>query len=238
MDNQPEIRTEVRNNRGWKIIGMEKSVSSDQMIIICHGYASSKDEPTLKLVAGLLQQQGFSTCRFDFSGSGESEGNKSLSLKQQVKDLQAVISHFSKYKHIYLIGGSLGALPVCICSSLNHIRGVITINGYFGGKIKLPKFRRSYYTLHILKWFVPRIRREFNYYKQMIRPDLIRKPMLMLVSPGDEVLDAQQSIRWYEMLTVTKKIAFLPQADHGVNRKTDAVLAVRTITRWIHGLPE
>ena len=44
------------------------------MVILCHGFASTKDWPHYPLLAADLAKRSVCTLRFDFSGNGDSQG--------------------------------------------------------------------------------------------------------------------------------------------------------------------
>jgi esterase/lipase len=224
---------EIENPKGWKIVGNLNHINNNYLVIICHGFTANKDIQGIKNIANLLGKSGYSSFRFDFSGNGSSGGDKILSLNQQVEDLFTVIKYFQNYKHLVLVGHSLGILPVCICSPKTKIDSVISINGFFDGGIKSAQFKRTYMTLKILQWFEPRIKKEMSLFEQQFHPEMIRKPMLVIYTPNDEILDYHQSEKWFNQLKCEKTIFELPLSDHGLNKLKDAEMSVKSIIKWI-----
>jgi esterase/lipase len=226
-------RIEIINDKKQKIIGCLEHQNYQWLFILCHGYNSSKDETAIHRTSILLNDHHLSTLRFDFTGSGESEGSNKFSLIQMVNDLKSVINYVNHYQKIILIGGSLGALPVCICASNSKVNGIVTLNGFFNGKIKHPGFQRTYNLLNIAKWIIPNIKQEFVYFEKMFRPELITKPMLIITTPNDEVLEYKQSVQFYQKLTCPKKLVNLPLDSHGLEGPDDAKMTVKEIIKWI-----
>ncbi|KAG1674425.1 hypothetical protein FOA52_012952 [Chlamydomonas sp. UWO 241] len=88
------------NAENLKIVGrLVEGSSTKNLVILCHGYASSKDSPLNCRLARELSSKGFSSLRFDFSGNGESDG---------------VFSFSSYYKEIADAGHSSDALAVVL----------------------------------------------------------------------------------------------------------------------------
>lgn len=224
---------EIKNDKNQKIVGVLTNNSSSSLVILCHGYTATKDMDGLVHVANSLNQNGFSTFRFDFSGSGESEGSKELSLKQQVADLEAIIDYFKAFKHIYLLGHSLGMLPVLICSRLMRVTGVISINGFFRGKVYRRDFNRAYWTLKILRFFVPRINSEWKFMEQFTKPEKIDKPILIITTKNDEILDYRQSIDFSKHLSGKAEVEVLTLSGHGFNTTADSQIIANSIVKWI-----
>lgn len=223
----------INNNKNQKLVGVLNHWPSDVIIIFCHGYTATKDIDGFTHLANSFDKYKISTFRFDFSGSGESIGDKNLSIKQQVADLESVIKYFRSYKHIYLLGHSLGVLPALISSHNSAVDGLITINGFFFGNVYRKDFNRAYQILKILRLFVPRIWQEWRYTKQNIDPKNITKPILLITTKKDDVLDYTQSITFNQRLKRVHSIKILPLTSHGANAEQDGEIISQTTMKWI-----
>src|SRR3989344_5403349 len=100
----------IKNKQRNKLVGLLNIGTNEDIIIICNGYDTTKEFAPIKLLAKGLNKAGYHVFRFDFSGTGESEGIKKVFLSQQADDLNSVVDYFTDYKKIILLGGSLGAL--------------------------------------------------------------------------------------------------------------------------------
>lgn len=100
----------------------------DQAIIIAHGFFNSKDALLLKELGRALEDQ-FDVLIMDFRGHGKSSGLFYWTSKEYL-DLQAVLGEAKKYyKHIGVIGFSLGAATSIIAASKGEeIDTVISIS--------------------------------------------------------------------------------------------------------------
>lgn len=102
--------------------------SGDSIVITCHGLMSSKDSQKYLELAELLSSRGFAVLRFDFRGSGESEGSGNL-LSKRIMDLEAAKKFASDrgYQSVGLIGSSYGgATAILVASQTPEIRCLIT----------------------------------------------------------------------------------------------------------------
>lgn len=90
------------------------------VVVICHGYGSSKDS-SAKNLAEKLVQFGISVYRFDFTGCGESEGNLSqLTPDQGQDDLESAVMNLAKDKFA-LFGSSFGGYTSLIYASKREV---------------------------------------------------------------------------------------------------------------------
>lgn len=98
-----------------KGMSMRKKVP---VVILCHGFTGNKIEPhrIFVKVARALEKSGVACLRFDFRGSGESEGNFcDFTIMDQVIDVFKAINFVSKQigidkNRIGLLGFSLGGI--------------------------------------------------------------------------------------------------------------------------------
>ncbi|MBU0979180.1 MAG: alpha/beta fold hydrolase [Nanoarchaeota archaeon] len=108
------------NGSGTKLCGILKEQSKDKVVILCHGFSSSKDSSTYPRMQGMLAKRGISSFRFDFFGHGESEGKcEDITLSEGVRDLEAVIAFLESkgFSKIALFGNSFGGMIVLLVAS-------------------------------------------------------------------------------------------------------------------------
>jgi len=120
------------NKHNENLAGVLNGELSDKLIVICHGLADTKDNPTFKTLAEELVDFA-PTFRFDFSGNGESEGEFSNSTyHKEVEDLEAVIDYFKEQgvKSFCLIGHSMGG-GVCqvVAGKRDEVAGLVSLAG-------------------------------------------------------------------------------------------------------------
>ena len=116
--------TEVTCERDGKvmrgILAMPKMPEGEKppVVILSHGFTSSKGEMT-SLAKGYAVN-GIASVRFDFLGSGESDGDSTdMSVRTEVEDLNAILDYVKTLDevdtdHIVLSGNSMGGLVTAL----------------------------------------------------------------------------------------------------------------------------
>lgn len=125
----------IRNRYGEKLLGVLHEAGSKEIVVLCHGFRSSKESRTILSLADALTSEKISIFRFDFSGNGESEGTFQYgNYCKEVDDLRDVILHLKKLKfdtHA-ITGHSKGGNVVILYASMyRDIPNVINICGRF-----------------------------------------------------------------------------------------------------------
>ncbi len=103
---------------------------SDWIVLLGHGVTGNRNRPVIAETAQALNQAGFTTLAFSFSGNGESEGNfKDSCVSKGVKDLEAVIKTVGEKKVVY-IGHSMGAaIGVLTAAQDDRIQRLVSLAG-------------------------------------------------------------------------------------------------------------
>jgi len=102
------------SSKGHQLCGILSDPSADKrrpLIVLCHGFTTSKDGRTYVRLEEILNQKAFSTFRFDFFGHGESAGEfANITILEAVDDVQNAIRFVknSGYERIGLMGSSFG----------------------------------------------------------------------------------------------------------------------------------
>jgi dipeptidyl aminopeptidase/acylaminoacyl peptidase len=109
-----------KNSQGNRLCGILSDPAYQKekpIIILCHGFSTSKEGRTYVRLEEILNDKGISTFRFDFFGHGESEGKfEEITTLEAVDDIQNAIRFLkeSGYKKIGLIGSSFGGMASII----------------------------------------------------------------------------------------------------------------------------
>jgi hypothetical protein len=118
-----EKKLYFNNSRGDKLCGILTDPSGDKtkpVIVLSHGFNSSKDSHTCKSIAKKLREKNISTFRFDFYAHGESEGNFiDLTVSEAVDDTLRAVDFLKTlgYERIGLFGSSFGGLSSYVVAS-------------------------------------------------------------------------------------------------------------------------
>ena len=105
----------------------EKTTS---LVIILHGFGSTKDRPHNIQAAKAMREAGCATLRFDLYGHGESGGEfRKHTLFKWISNTLTVIdwARENGFKRIYLSGHSQGGLAAALTAGMEHdrIKGLI-----------------------------------------------------------------------------------------------------------------
>ena len=120
-------------SKGQKVIGVlhpgsRRGAPANQIVLTCHGLMSSKDSDKYLQIAEYFSSHGISVLRFDFRGSGESEGSGNL-LSNRVEDLNSAVGFVVDrgYRSIGVLGSSYGgATAILVASESERIRCLVT----------------------------------------------------------------------------------------------------------------
>lgn len=120
-----------RNNKGQRLAGIlhiPKGKGSFPAVIVCHGFKGYKDQKMMVEISKALAKAGILALRFDFAGSGESEGEfediSVSSVGQEVQDLHSATRFVKSLKkvdkkRIGVTGHSLGG-GVCFMETARN----------------------------------------------------------------------------------------------------------------------
>ncbi|KAI5393513.1 uncharacterized protein LOC127097865 isoform X1 [Lathyrus oleraceus] len=128
-------RITITNHHGENLVGVLHDAPSAALVIVCHGFQSSKERIPMVNLAGALEKNGISAFRFDFAGNGESEGSFQYgNYYREVEDLRAIVEHFREEKYVItaIVGHSKGGNVVLLyASKYKDIHTVVNISGRF-----------------------------------------------------------------------------------------------------------
>ncbi|KAH7651185.1 Feruloyl esterase protein [Dioscorea alata] len=130
-----EDRVLVLNKYGEMLVGVLSKAGSRKLVILCHGFCSSKGDRVMVNLSTALSMHGVSNFRFDFSGNGESQGQFQFgNYRKEAEDLHAIVQHFSEkgYEVITIVGHSKGGDVVLLYGSMyDDVGAIINISGRF-----------------------------------------------------------------------------------------------------------
>ncbi|EYU28398.1 hypothetical protein MIMGU_mgv1a0141892mg, partial [Erythranthe guttata] len=125
----------ILNKRDEKLVGVLHDTASQKLVVLCHGFRSTKEFDIMVNVASALESEGISAFRFDFSGNGESEGLFHFgNYSSEVEDLRSVIDYFQEINRstVAILGHSKGGNVVLLYASKYHdIPAVVNISGRY-----------------------------------------------------------------------------------------------------------
>ncbi|HEU4683025.1 MAG TPA: alpha/beta fold hydrolase [Nitrospira sp.] len=221
------------------------------MVVLCHGFLSSKNSTTNKTLTRLLNERGIATFRFDFFGQGESAGSfeditVSLALEQAEAALDLLTTQ--GYRRIGLVGSSFGGLVAILCAARRPDVAALGLKCPvvdFGEELRL-----EFGTEELLRWketdTIPnitggtaRVRMKFALYEDALRhvayepASRITAPTLIVQGDRDELIPLHQSRRLLDALAGTKQLDIVPGADHQFTKAEDFRMMTAAISAWM-----
>lgn len=106
-------------SNGAKLCGTVENEDGRVLALFVHGWTSSKESKTVKLIGTALKRKDCAVFAFDFFGHGKSEGKlKDMTISIGVKNVIDAAKHARKlgYKRIVLVGSSFGGLCSVLAS--------------------------------------------------------------------------------------------------------------------------
>ncbi|KAF3675113.1 putative translation machinery-associated protein 22 [Capsicum annuum] len=125
----------VLNQQNEKLVGVLHDTGSTEIVVLCHGFRSSKDFDTMVNLAVALEKEGISAFRFDFPGNGESEGSFQYgNYRREADDLHSVVEYFNGANRevTAVLGHSKGGDVVLLYASKYHnVHTIINLSGRY-----------------------------------------------------------------------------------------------------------
>lgn len=224
------MQSETVNVVNNKLAGeWRHTTSRKQLIVVCHGYQGSSEDPTIVAITDGLNKKGHDTFTFNFS-----ENTGGFDIEHQFNDIVQIVDYFKSYDQLVLLGGSFAALTAAIATiKLPAIKGLITLNGFFGTGDLGQDHRKLYLKFRAAALLIPKYRKILKYFKQELQPAMIAAPVLVIHSKVDKHVFIKQSQGFYEQLTVPKHFVKLEDANHGVTSPQDRQKVVSEIHKWL-----
>lgn len=113
----------VKNSKGDRLCGILSGSDKDStkpIVILVHGFASTKDSNSYLDLEKRFNEQGINVFRFDLYGHGESEGKfEDLTISEAADDVLNAISFIKSkgYRKIGLAGSSFGGLASLLAAA-------------------------------------------------------------------------------------------------------------------------
>ncbi len=228
------------------IIGtLHLAKENSPIAIICHGWAANRMFPYFLVKASFeLAKNNISVLRFDFRGSGESEGEwEKQTITSMIKDLKAAIDFLEDYKKVNInkiavIGHSQGAYVAFLAAArdkrikcLTSWMGKLSDLKDFLSKSRWKEYERRGY----LEFMGIKISKEYieDSLKYSLKRDVkkIKVPSLFIYGEKDDWVYPADYFEVYKKLNAPKKLVILKNLDHHFNGKDSKKVIVETL-KW------
>ena len=254
----------VFENQGQKIFGIYHrpvGILKGPAVLMCHGFAGTKSGRfrSCVLLAEKLAEHGIASLRFDFRGSGDSEGDFSeMTIESEVSDATLAMYHLLKMPEvdptrIGSFGRSLGGI-ISILSAKNfpQVKSLAlwapTFNAkqwqdkllpYLGnskglsspGNNQLVSFAGNLVNMNFLRQFLSlRLEEELAHFHAF--------PLLHVHGEMDTVVSPSHADLYAEVRKKSEgntKMVRLPNSDHEFSHPEERAQAVEETARWFAG---
>ncbi|MBA3940815.1 MAG: osmotically inducible protein C, partial [Sphingopyxis sp.] len=216
--------------------------------LFAHCFTCGKDNKAAVRIARRLAGKGIGVLRFDFTGLGRSGGDfGAAGFTCNVDDLIAAAAAMgaNDMAPMLLVGHSLGgAAAMAAAASLPAVRGVATIAAPFdvdhvltqfepGALARIEREGRARVVIGGREFTVGRaLVDNLREQDQGARIAGLRRPLLLLHSPVDDVVGIDHVTRIYLAARHPKSFVSLDGADHLLGSPRDADFAADMIAAW------
>ncbi len=215
--------------------------------VFAHCFTCGKDIAAARRISQRLAAMGIAVLRFDFTGLGHSQGEfANTSFRSNAQDLVAAARYLADRDMgpDLLIGHSLGGAAVLrAAAEVPQARAVVTIGAPFdpghvthvfdGALEEIDTQGRAEVVLAGRRITIGQ-----GFVEDVVKHDLsdaiagLRKALLVLHAPRDEVVDISNATRIFVAAKHPKSFVTLDEADHLVSRASDAEYAAEVIAAW------
>ncbi len=216
-------------------------------VLFAHCFTCSKDLKPVRHITRALTQAGLAVFRFDFTGLGESEGDFSdTTFASNIDDLLAAAAHMERELEgpSILLGHSLGGAAVLAAAGrIDSCRAVATVGAPFDPAHVTHLFGDSLGVIEAEGSAEVQIAgRAFTVSRAFLRDiegrrmeetlRTLKRPLLVLHSPVDQVVGIENAALIYEAARHPKSFVSLDAADHLLLAEDDARYVGDVLAAW------
>ncbi len=216
--------------------------------LFAHCFTCSKDLKAIVRISRRLAAAGIAVFRFDFAGLGESEGdfpdtNFSTNLEDLLAAADFVADNLGPPR--LLIGHSLGGAAVLsVANQVAGVEAVATIaavsdTSHLGDKLirMAPEIERQDEATVVLGGRSFQIRsqlmRDLESHRMEEAIGSLAKPLLVMHSPQDEIVDIEHGFRIFDLANDPKSFVALEGADHLlIHNESDSIYVADLLSIW------
>jgi len=251
--NSVQEKTYFTNSKGDKLCGILSNPTSKlnaPVIILCHGFTTSKDNFTNTRLEQIFNRKNIATFRFDFFGHGESEGNfENITISEAVDDILNAIKFlknkgFSKFG---LVGLSFGGTASIMTASKTDDLSVLALKSPVSNhleknfkkrtKEEIERWKSDGFIMHPIR---KGKKKKLNYsffedFKNNNGYEAARKiniPVLIVHGDKDEIAPIEQSKKTADILEDCK-LEIITGADHKYSKPSDFEKMLDLISKFV-----
>lgn len=215
-------------------------------VILCHGMESSKESEKIVRLARQLSERGILALRFDFAGSGESEGKfEDVTFSGEADDLRAAYEIVAKYplKKIGLFGSSMGGtVALLFTAQEKNIAALVTLAApvhpeRFTERFLTPEEAREWrergYIIHHGRRLNVSLLEDGAKLAVAEAARKISCPALVIHGDRDDTVPVEEGRELYAALGGPKKLRILEGANHRLTEPAELQTAVAEAIDWL-----
>jgi alpha/beta superfamily hydrolase len=240
---------DFRNLNGVRLAGVLDRPSGEPAAyaLFAHCFTCGKNNRAASRIGRALAARGIAVMRFDFTGIGASEGEfANAGFSANVADLVAAADHLRRTHQApaILIGHSLGGAAVLAAAAeVPEARAVVTIAAPADPAHAINLFKDRILEIEecgeaeiVLGGRSFRVGRELlddlSGHRLAERITQLQRALLIFHAPGDDVVGIDHANRIFTAAKHPKSFISLDDADHLLNRKSDADYVGNVISAW------
>lgn len=258
MEQREAVTIENKGMKMFGIIHRPLSVGKAPAILFCHGFAGNKcgKYRSYVILAQKLAEAGFVVFRFDYRGSGDSEGDFSdMTIEGEVSDTMAALDYLSTLPfvdpgRIGILGRSLGGAVATIAAERsNKIKSIVLWSAVFNStpwreKWDLLKKEKAQNTEkekanHVLMFgFFPSYQFLEEFFLMNVEKSLKHLenvPFLNIHGEKDSTVKINHQNEYKktrEKASAKSNFIKLPKSDHEFHIAEEQKKAIEDTTRW------
>lgn len=236
-------------SHGKQIVGMLHlpHKTNAPVIIACHGFMGNHIGVWYSYVelARKLSENGFAVLRFDFRGSGDSEGKfEDQTIGAKLEDFDTALKFLSSYKSLNLtsvgiIGHSQGGV-IANFAAIKHKNIKCLVEWATVADFEL-------FTWWTKSWFKSVIKKGYHYwirripsklyidmrkYKPLDNIEKFKIPILFIHGTKDREVKLRHSLLLYKMANGPKKLIKIKNADHLFSEQSHREKVIKETVKW------
>ena len=242
----------IKNQQGEDLGGvLHKANDKKELVIVCHGFAGTKENNSIKQLCEDLEDSDINAFRFDFSGSGESGGKYiDSTTTKEISDLRSVVDYFDKQGFaVGLIGHSRGGMKSLLeASDDQRIRLVISIAGMaypkrFLERMIFPSQKEKILEGKMFYWgeekrgkkypVTPEKVTDLESYNPLIAVKKITCPILFIHGDKDRTILLEEGEDLYKKANKPKYIKIFRNANHNFTNPEHLKVMIKFIINWV-----
>jgi pimeloyl-ACP methyl ester carboxylesterase len=243
-----EERITFHNGRKQKLVGVlhRPAIKPNAAAILCHGMESSKESEKIVALSRQLAARGILALRFDFAGSGESEGKfEEMTYSGEVEDLRAaydcVLEH--KPKKIGVFGSSMGGtVALLFAAQEKNVAALATLAApvhpeKFSAKILTPEEARQWRTRGYIIYHDKRLNVSLlDDMERLDVPKAARKiscPALVIHGDKDDTVPVAEGRELFAALAGPKRLCVIKGSGHRLAEPAHLQKALAESIGWL-----